>query len=216
MDYKKIYNKDYFTGKNSLFYKFGYGNLSKYSFDNLFRPLKPFLITRKYFKVLDVGCAFGLMLERFPEKTEKYGIDISDYAIEKAKERLPRGNFSVWGAEKKFPFPQNFFDFVLCNNLLEHLEKPEQALDNIFAVLKSGGLLYVTIPNLNFIRKNFYRFLDKKEHHISMYSHRNMLKLLAERGFTVEKHWTSINFTHFFFIKFRSNFGTTSSIITRK
>ncbi len=216
MDYKKIYNRDYFSGKTSLFYKLGYGKLSKYSFDSLFRPLESYLKNMGESKALDVGCAYGMMLERFPAHFEKYGIDISDHAVEEARKRLPEGKFAVGGAEDKFPFPEYFFDIIVCNNVLEHLERPERALENIFSVLKKGGLLYVTIPNLNFVRKKYSRFHDEREHHVPMYSRQDMLELLAKTGFSVEKHWTFIGFTHFFFLKFRSNAGTSSAFICRK
>jgi SAM-dependent methyltransferase len=216
MNYKEIYNEDYFKGKNSLFYKLGYEKFSKFPFDNLFKPINPYVQKIKAGKVLDVGCAYGLMLKRFPNSFEKYGTDISEYAINEAKKRLPRGTFSVSNAEERLPFQDDFFDIAVCNNVSEHLENPSLALKNIFQVLKNDGLLYVTTPNLNIFRKKVYPFLDKREHHISLLHRKDMRDLLEKIGFKIVEDWTSFNFTHFFFIKFNSNIGTESSFICQK
>jgi 2-polyprenyl-3-methyl-5-hydroxy-6-metoxy-1,4-benzoquinol methylase len=216
MDYQKIYNKDYFSGKTSFFYKLGYGNFQKFYFDNLFNPLKPYINKITSGKVLDVGCAYGFMLERMPDSFEKFGVDVSEYAISIAKKRLPSAVFVISDAEKSLPFQEETFDVVICNDVLEHLENPAMALENIKKVLKKGGILYINTPNLNSFRKKILGFADKKEHHISMFSHKNLLDLLGTGGFKVEKHWTYVNFTYFFFIKFNSNIGTESAYVCVK
>lgn len=43
-------------------------------------------------------------------------------------------------------FEDNKFDVVVCNAVLEHVEKPLQALSELTRVLKSGGLIWVEIP----------------------------------------------------------------------
>ncbi|HBB36844.1 MAG: methyltransferase type 11 [Candidatus Moranbacteria bacterium GW2011_GWC1_45_18] len=216
MDYQKIYNKDYFDGRNSFFYKLGYGNFAKFYFDNLFRPLKSYIKNNKKGKVLDVGCAFGLMLERFPGSFEKFGVDVSEYAIEEARKRLPEAKFVIVNAEDELPLPENSFDIVLCNDLLEHLEYPEKALRNIFKVLKAGGICYINSPNLNYFRKKIFFLADRKEHHINLFSHEDLSKLLKKTGFKIVKRWTYINLTYFFFVKFKSNIGIESGFLCTK
>ena len=73
MDYKTIYTKDYFNGKNSFFYKLGYGNFAKFYFNSLFRQLQPHLKNLESGNILDVGCAYGYMLQRFPSTFKKLG-----------------------------------------------------------------------------------------------------------------------------------------------
>lgn len=115
--------------------------------------------------------------------------------------------------KKSLPFQEDTFDIVICNDVLEHLDNPVAALENIKIVLKRGGILYINTPNLNLFRKKVLGFADKKEHHISLFPHKNLLDLLKKVGFKVEEHWTYINFTYFFFIKFNSNIGTESGYI---
>ena len=207
VDYKKIYTQDYFNGKNSFFYKLGYGRFAKFYFDNLFKSLRPYLkkITTEG-RVLDVGCAYGFMLERFPDVFEKFGIDISDYAIREARKRLPGVTFKIGNVEDELPFPEASFDIVICNDVIEHLENPDGALKNISKVLDRDGILFIKTPNLNWFRKKFFAYADKKEHHISMFSRQTLSDLLVECGFKIIDRWT---FTIFpvFFLKFKSKLG---------
>ena len=216
MIYKDIYNKDYFNGKNSFFYMFGYGNgiFTTRFYNKIYQQIEKYINRKNKVKVLDIGCAYGFMLKRFPYHFEKYGLDVSKYAIEIAKKRHPEINFKVGEIEKKLPYPSNFFDVIIMNDVIEHLKYPEQALENMYAVLKKGGILYVTTPNLNIIRKVIFKYADKKEHHISLFTHSNLLKLLKSKKFTILEHWSF--FIFYFYIKLKSNLGMESGFICKK
>lgn len=216
MDYKNIYTKDYFNGKNSFFYSFGYGRFQKFYFKNLFKPLKKYLKAIKQGNVLDVGCAYGLMLQNFPDSFKKFGIDISEHAVAEAKKRLPHATLKVTDAEDKLPLAENSFDIVMCNDVIEHLENPRAALENIKRVLKPGGILYMNTPNLNWLRKKLFAYADKKEHHISLFQHKTLSELLTKIGFNIIDRWTYTSITFFFFVKLRLNLGHESAFICKK
>ena len=214
IDYKKIYTKDYFSGKNSFFWKLGYGNFSSFYFNNLFNPIIKYTKKIKGGKVLDIGCAYGLMLQKFSDYFQKFGVDVSKYAIGIAKKKLPSAIFQIGSAEEKLPFKEDFFDIILFNDVLEHLENPNFALKNIWRVLKKEGILYITTPNLNVVRKKIFRYADEKEHHISLFSHSSLISLLNAKGFKIVEHWTFINLL--VYIRFKSNLGTESAFICKK
>lgn len=216
MNYRKVYTKNYFNGKNSFFYSLGYGRFQRLYFKNIFRSINPYLQGIKQGKVLDVGCAYGFVLKKFPDSFEKFGLDISEHAIAETRKRLPEAILKVGGAEDKLPFTENFFDIVICNDVIEHLENPRAALENIKRVLKTGGVLYITTPNLNWLRKKLFAYADKKEHHISLFQHKTLFNLLNEVGFDIVDHWTYTTITYFFFAKLHSNLGHESAFICRK
>ena len=190
LDYKKIYTKDYFQGKTSFFYKaFGYRDFIH--FDQYFKTVKPYL--QENSKVLDVGCALGFLAKRFAKENHRvWGIDVSEYAIITSQKEVPGSSFLVHNAEEKFPFSDNFFDAAMAIDILEHLEYPDAALENINRVLKPGGVIFLGSPNNNVLRKIFFSIPDKLEHHISLRSIDQLEKMLLRSNFELIDSWTTI------------------------
>ncbi len=63
--------------------------------------------------------------------------------------------------QKGICFLDNCFDTVLMFDVLEHLEYPNQALEEVKRIIKEGGTLYLTVP-FCFPRHGieYYRFSD--------------------------------------------------------
>jgi ubiquinone/menaquinone biosynthesis C-methylase UbiE len=103
--------------------------------------------------VLEYGCSDGsqaLDNLRLPEICSSLkGIDISDKAIEKARDRAKRlgyqnAEFHVMNAEA-MSFPDGMFDVVFGRGILHHLEL-ERSFREISRVLKGGGLAIFSEP----------------------------------------------------------------------
>lgn len=47
---------------------------------------------------------------------------------------------------KEFPFKDSFFDYVISNEVLEHVFEPEKFMEEIYRILKPDGLLLITVP----------------------------------------------------------------------
>jgi 2-polyprenyl-3-methyl-5-hydroxy-6-metoxy-1,4-benzoquinol methylase len=191
IDYQKIYNENYFKGKNSFFYKLGYG-WNPLSFKLRYREIRKNIPLFPGARILDIGCAFGFLLKEFPEEFEIYGLDVSEYAISKAREKNPRAIFQIADITKEKPFPDGFFDLIIMNDIIEHLETPETAIKNTRLMLKKKGYLYLTTPNLNFLRKTFFYFPDKWEHHISLKHFKETKNLLESSNLKIINSWTFI------------------------
>lgn len=55
----------------------------------------------------------------------------------------------IIGSADNIPLADNSFDSVVCTQVFEHLEFPEKSASEIYRVLKPGGHLLVTVPQMN-------------------------------------------------------------------
>lgn len=102
-------------------------------------------------RLLDVGCGGGIFCKMASKRgLDIYGIDLSNVAIQRAREILPNANFIIGEAEN-MPFKNDFFDYVTCLGSLEHFPNMDKALQEMKRVLKHNGKVFVFLPNSYFI-----------------------------------------------------------------
>jgi glycosyltransferase involved in cell wall biosynthesis len=87
------------------------------------------------------------------------------------------GEAPSWGAES--------IDTVLCLNVLEHVERDDEALGSLFRLLEPGGRLVLLVPALPAL----YGSLDRALAHHRRYSREEVLVKLRRAGFEVEDSW---------------------------
>ncbi len=109
--------------------------------------------TRAGAKVLDVGCgdgrAAGLWFQS--HDCSYIGVDISANAVRDAQ-ALGLDARLIEDASV-LPFPDGTFDLVVCIEVFEHLFQPQLAAAEISRVLKPGGVLFATVPNMAYWRR---------------------------------------------------------------
>jgi SAM-dependent methyltransferase len=71
--------------------------------------------------LLDVGCGYGFLVERFRNRYTLYSTDISEHALAVARQRLPEVTFACGSAEEGGPLFPITFQVALLINVLEHL-----------------------------------------------------------------------------------------------
>ncbi|MBN3037059.1 MAG: methyltransferase domain-containing protein [Candidatus Diapherotrites archaeon] len=99
-------------------------------------------------KILDAGAGEG----RLSVELKKRGFDVSacDILLEN---RFPQDiEYKRADLNEGIPYPDNYFDVVTCVELVEHLEDPWHLLTECNRVLKKGGAIVITTPNII----NFY------------------------------------------------------------
>lgn len=106
--------------------------------------------SRKRALLLDVGCGDGCFLRgvsRLPG-VELHGVDGSEEQIKKAQATLPSARLNVQDVLKPLAYPDQTFDIVYCGEVIEHVTDPDGLVEDMMRVLKKGGLLVLTTPNL--------------------------------------------------------------------
>jgi len=187
-----LYDKDYFEGKGSNYrsYEDKLAVIRKKYFPKFSR-----IGLRKNSRILDIGCAFGYFLKCCDEMGyETYGVDISDYAITRARKET-MASLHVFDANKGLPFFQdNWFDLVTMFDVIEHLRTPDAVLNEAHRVLKASGALVVTTPNLDAVERLFKKIMGmentwhgfKDETHLRVFSAQSLKLLVEQKGFYAE------------------------------
>ncbi len=112
-------------------------------------------------RVLDCGAWNGWFLSYdTPALAQRIALDFDDHF---AKEMRAEGiEFVLADMEKgAFPFAASSMDMVSMTSTLEHLGRPEHIATEIGRVLRPGGLVFVTVPD---IMKYKFRFWDDVTH----------------------------------------------------
>ncbi len=101
--------------------------------------------------VCDVGTGTGVLVPYILKKIGKLGritaVDYSPAMIEKAKAKYHFENVEFLVADiHKTQFPDECFDYVICNACFPHFERKKIALKEIYRILKKNGVLVISHP----------------------------------------------------------------------
>src|SRR5438876_1308398 len=97
-------------------------------------------------RVLEVGCGAGHVLERFAN-AQRTGIDLSTTMLARARRRLGDRVELLRASAEDLPFGLGSFDVILCTEVLEHTQHPEQVLRELTRVSTRDARIVVSIPN---------------------------------------------------------------------
>lgn len=135
---------------------------------------------------LDAGCGEGETLARLAclPQDETAAIDLNAQAVEHTRARVPWADTSV-ASVTDLPFGEESFDLVLCLEVLEHLEDPEAALDELRRV--SRGDVVVSTPHEpwfqlgSLLRGKYLKGLGNHPEHVNHWNRRTLPALLRSR-----------------------------------
>lgn len=115
--------------------------------------------------LLDVGCAGGTKAEAYarvlgiPLDRVK-GIEPQENYAAEARKR-----FEVYQVDIEkgpFPMPDEAFDLIVCNQVLEHLKNIFRPLSEMDRIVKTGGFLLIGVPNLAGLYNRFLLMLGRQ------------------------------------------------------
>ena len=135
-------------------------------------------------KVLDAGCGTGIISELYKDVyLDITGVDVSTEMLKKHPGKYIHCSVS------EMPFPDGYFDFIVCRSLLHHLPYPYPAVKEMHRVLKPSGRIALWETNKSalaqMVRKRTQHGDRFSEYHHSFSG--NELKSLVSSFFKVDE-----------------------------
>ncbi len=135
--------------------------------------------------VLDIGCGNGRFLRGLIDKNYSgYGIELPSKSADRAS-RIP-GLILRKGQLCQDDFKAHSFDAVTMWHVIEHLPAPQETLQIIGKILKLGGYLMVSLPNIDSFQSRLFRgrwlHLDPPRH-LLFFGALDLSKIMQTFGF---------------------------------
>jgi SAM-dependent methyltransferase len=152
---------------------------------SLTRVARHYLTYKQTGAVLDVGCSFGAFLEAAESVGWKaYGLEVAS----KPAFIAARHHEVFHGFLSDAPYSPNSFDAVRLNNVIEHVSSPRAIMCDIRRVLRPGGLLYISTPNVGSFTAALqgvrWRYVQGGSH-LYLFDLKTLGKLLEAEGFKI-------------------------------
>lgn len=145
-------------------------------------------------RVLDIGCGIGELSEMLVNRgLSVISTDLGFDSIARASSRIKKKNLKisfVQGDIYRLPYDDHSFDVVVASEVVEHLDRPQEAILDVARVLRPGGYFIVSTPYKELIRYTLCIHCNKKtpvNAHLHSYDDKVIGNMLVETGFSVEK-----------------------------
>ncbi len=150
-------------------------------------------------KILDVGCGNGVFASAIKKTNaaEVWGIELMEQEAIKA-EGIVHKIFVGPCEEHIDALPDNYFDAIFFNDVLEHLVDPYLVLEKVKRKLSPEGVVISSIPNIRY-HNVFIKLVFKKEFeyqsfgvldktHLRFFTKSSIRNMYTDLGYKVEKH----------------------------
>lgn len=149
-------------------------------------------------RVLDVGCATGLLGKRLKEQKSPIflaGIEKDRKMVKIAKHFYDTIIVADLEQLNSLPFKKKFFEVIVLSDVLEHLANPLLTLKTIIPYLKNDGFLLISVPNIAFISIRINLFFGRfvysakggllDETHLRFFTRQAVVDLCQQAGLQI-------------------------------
>jgi SAM-dependent methyltransferase len=155
---QEYYDREYFARWN--YADRGLGRFSMYWFARRYYAA----LVQRYApndggRLLEMGCGLGHLLGLLQDDFQCTGIDLIDYSVEQTRINAPKADAIQGDATDFSSFDDNSFSAVVALHLVEHLPDPEATIQDVYRILKPGGLFLFATPHPEY---PFRRFKDRE------------------------------------------------------
>jgi 2-polyprenyl-3-methyl-5-hydroxy-6-metoxy-1,4-benzoquinol methylase len=147
--------------------------------------------------ILEIGCSTGILLQMLEEQGGNVlGVDVpSTWADHYAYKPEKRVFLDLQQEDPRPEWERSPFDLVIAQEVIEHIERPYDFLRRVWRVVKPGGYLFLTTPNLLGITA-FFRGRKwcglATEGHVILYSAKSLDFTVGNCGFRPVRTFTNI------------------------
>jgi SAM-dependent methyltransferase len=141
-------------------------------------------------RVLDAACGAAPGLRYFDGRVEQVvGLDIARAALRAARTILPDAQLVQANLDAPMPFGEATFDLIVLREAIEHVQSGDATLRDCLRILRPGGCVAITTPNLWDARRPLFALTrrtwsgDADPTHTHLYTPREMATLLRNLGY---------------------------------
>lgn len=160
------------------------------------RPEMVEFLPEKYMHVLEIGCGEGDFSTHLKKAKEIWGLEMDAPASQKAEKKLYKVLKGTYD-ETYCELPDNYFDLIICNDVIEHMPDHDFFFSSIKKKMKPGAYMVISVPNVRYIR-NLAELLIQKDWryreqgtldrtHLRYFTEKSIKRTLNDHGFTIEK-----------------------------
>ena len=146
-------------------------------------------------RVLEIGCGAGVFRSNFASPQEYWGVEMSADAAALASKCLEKVLVGTY-REVCAKLPDNYFDCVVCADVIEHMDDEVWFLQHIKTKMSSNSVLVGSIPNVRYV-SNLARLLIQRDWryvdvgildrtHQRFFTQKSLQRILQETGWTIE------------------------------
>ncbi len=148
-------------------------------------------------RLLDVGCGAGLTAHYAKQMlgvAEAVGVEYVATVAEHAAQHLD-AVFVGDIEHMELPYPDGYFECILCADVLEHLRDPWEVLRRLRRLLSPDGVLIASIPNIRHLSVLAKIIFDRFEYepsgildrtHLRFFTRHTIEQLFSTTGYTAE------------------------------
>lgn len=152
-------------------------------------------LPQSYEHVLEVGCGTGGFFDHLRQPCEVWGVEPNPEAARVAGQKLHRvltGRFDRIAHE----LPDGYFDMVVCNDVIEHMDDHDAFLEAIKSKLRPSGCIVGSIPNVRHITALFKLLIAKDwpysesgildRTHLRFFTEKSLVRTFRDHGYAIQ------------------------------
>jgi ubiquinone/menaquinone biosynthesis C-methylase UbiE len=160
--------------------------ISRFLVSRFFQTIRTIIHDLKPESLLDCGCGEGIILHHYShdlQNTKCYAIDMDPTEVRDAQKNNPHCIIHMADIET-IPFEDNSFDLLVSTEVFEHLENPDQALNEVFRVSKKYILL--SVPRepiwriMNILRFSYISNFGNTPGHLNHWSKKSFINYVTK------------------------------------